>query len=95
MFDRELRLGDTVDDYCIRCKLVLDHGVVAIVDGEVKKVRCNTCSFEHPFREGKGGRPKKTNVQSLFEQVAAAMPGVSGVAGDSTKPAKKSPSRKK
>jgi hypothetical protein len=54
---------------------MLDHGIVAIIDGEVKKVRCGTCSFEHPYRQGKGGRPKKSGVQSLFEQVAATMPG--------------------
>lgn len=72
MFKRELRLGDNVDDYCIRCKLPLDHTIVAIVNDEVKKVRCCTCSFEHPYREGKGGRTKKNDVQSLFDQVAAS-----------------------
>lgn len=94
MFDRELRLGDTIDDYCTRCKLILNHGVVAIVDGEVKKTRCLTCSFEHPYREGKGGRPKKNGVQSLFDQVVATMPG----SFQSTTPdrkKKKSSSRKK
>jgi hypothetical protein len=25
MIDRPTRLGDTIDDYCSRCKLVLDH----------------------------------------------------------------------
>jgi hypothetical protein len=93
VFDRELRLGDTIEDYCVRCKLVLDHGIVAIVSGEVRKVRCNTCSFEHAFREGKGGKPKKGNVQSLFDQVAASMPGLAE--DESSKPGKKTPSRKR
>ncbi len=95
MFDRELRLGDTIEDYCVRCKLVLDHGIVAIVGREVRKVRCNTCSFEHSFREGKGGKPKKTHVQSLFDQVAAGMSGFSGAPDNASTSGKKSPSRKK
>jgi hypothetical protein len=93
VFDRELRLGDTIEDYCVRCKLVLDHGIVAIVGGEVRKVRCNTCSFEHAFREGKGGKPIKTKAQSLFDQVAASLPGFEG--DGSLKPGKKTPTRKR
>jgi hypothetical protein len=95
VFDREMRLGDTIDDYCGRCKLVLDHGIVAIVGGEVRKVRCNTCSFEHGFREGKGGKPKPTKAQSLFDQVAAGLPGYPNAPDKSSTTRKKSPSRKK
>ncbi|MDD5541848.1 MAG: hypothetical protein PHX83_01585 [Acidobacteriia bacterium] len=73
MFKRDLRLGDNVDDYCVRCKLPLDHTIVAIVNGEVMKVRCCTCSFEHAYRQGKGGKPKKNDVQSLFDQVASSL----------------------
>jgi hypothetical protein len=73
---------------------MLDHGIVAIVDGQVRKVRCGTCSFEHPYREAKGGRPKKGDVQSLFEQVASGMPGFTA-AGNSAGKAKKPSSRKK
>lgn len=95
MFNREMRLGDAIDDYCVRCKLVMDHSIVALVDGEVKKVRCGTCSFEHPFRHGEGARKKRGDVQSLFDQVAATMPGYSQPSPDALKSVKKSPPRKK
>ena len=70
MDEKKIDLGDVIDDYCTRCRLIMNHSVVAIVDGEVKKVRCHTCLTEHPYRKCKGGK-KKENVQSLFEQVLA------------------------
>ena len=78
MCEREIRLGDEIDDYCTRCRLLTNHGVVAMVDGEVKKVRCNTCYFEHDYRHGKGGRKKKSDVKSLFDQVLKSMPKAAG-----------------
>lgn len=58
MLKRELRLGDTVDDYCIRCRLLTNHAIVTLMNRQVGKVRCETCYFEHDFRHGEG-RPKK------------------------------------
>ena len=45
-----IRLGDVVDDYCPRCKLLLNHAVASMVDVTVVKVVCQTCHTEHPFR---------------------------------------------
>ncbi len=45
-----LRLGDDIDDYCIKCKRVTNHSILAIVDGEPVKVRCRTCYNEGPYR---------------------------------------------
>ena len=60
-----IRLGDTIDDYCTRCRLPTDHSVVALIGEEVKKVRCRTCNHEHDFRHGRGGQRKKTEALSL------------------------------
>ena len=70
---REWRLGDTIDDYCSRCRLLMNHHVVSIVESEVRKVRCQTCGNEHNYRQSKGGK-KKDTVKSLFDQVAASLP---------------------
>lgn len=70
----KIRLGDMIDDYCPRCRLLLNHNVVSMVGEEVVKVRCRTCHNEHDYRHGKGGRKKKTELQSLFDQVLAKMP---------------------
>lgn len=69
----ELKLGDTIDDYCSRCRLLMNHYIVSLVDGVVQKVRCHTCGNEHNYRDGKGGK-KKDTVKSLFDQVAASLP---------------------
>lgn len=45
-----LRLGDDIDDYCIKCKRITNHSVLALVDGEPVKVRCRTCYNEGPYR---------------------------------------------
>ena len=71
-----IQLGDLIDDYCTRCRLLTNHYVVSMVEGEVCKVRCQTCRHEHDYRQGKGGRKKKTAIQSLFDQVAASLPPV-------------------
>jgi hypothetical protein len=69
----EWKLGDTIDDYCGRCRLLMNHNVVSMVESEVRKVRCQTCGNEHNYRQGKGGK-KKDTVKSLFDQVAAGLP---------------------
>lgn len=69
----ELKLGDTLDDYCTRCRLLMNHYIVSLGDGDPQKVRCQTCGNEHNYRHGKGGK-KKDTVKSLFDQVAAGLP---------------------
>lgn len=75
MTDPVQRLGDMIDDYCPRCKLLLDHGIASIVGGDVIKVICRTCYTEHPYRHGEGGKKKPGNSrQTLLEQVLAKAP---------------------
>jgi hypothetical protein len=45
----ELRLGDDVDDFCIKCKRVTNHSIVAMMGSDPAKVRCRTCYHEHAF----------------------------------------------
>jgi hypothetical protein len=73
MFKRELRLGDTVDDYCIRCRLLTNHAVVTIVNRQVGKVRCEACYFEHDFRHGEG-RPKKSELPKKLKELGETPP---------------------
>jgi hypothetical protein len=68
-----VRLGDVLDDYCTRCRLLTNHSVVAIVEEAVKKVRCRTCNHEHEYRQGQGGQKKKTSKMSAYEQVLASV----------------------
>ncbi len=75
MEPRRVRLGDVIDDYCPRCRLIMNHGVVGMVGDEVKKVRCNTCLSEHQFRQGQLPASRKRASHKLFEEVLKGIPG--------------------
>jgi hypothetical protein len=66
-----MRLGDTVDDYCSRCKRNMDHSVVSMAGEEVMKVRCRTCDYEHNFRKSKGR--KEMTAKEAFDKVLASV----------------------
>jgi hypothetical protein len=64
------RLGDTIDDYCPRCRLLLNHAVASLVGNQVVKVICQTCHSEHPYRHAEVPLKKKPSPRAaLFEQV--------------------------
>ena len=45
-----LRLGDVIDDYCIKCRRLTNHAVVSILDSVAAKVRCRSCYSDHDYR---------------------------------------------
>jgi len=53
MVKRELRVGELVEDYCPRERRLSDHAIVAMVDDDVRQVRCTACDGEHEYRGGK------------------------------------------
>jgi len=79
MPDRPPRLGDVIDDYCPRCRLLLNHDVASLApDGAVAKVTCRTCFNTHDYRHAQlpaRRKPKAAgDTKSLMEQVLAGMP---------------------
>ena len=73
MQQRQLRLGDILDDYCPRERRVTNHAVVAMIGSEVKQTRCTTCDAEHDYKAGKvpSLRKKKEAPAALYDQVLA------------------------
>jgi len=66
---REPRLGDDIDDFCVRCKRVMNHAIVSVVNGEPAKVRCRTCHNDHDFRHEQAPPPKvDLRKQALFNE---------------------------
>ena len=67
---REPRLGDDIDDYCVRCKRIMNHSVVSVLNAEPAKVRCRTCHSDHDFRHELAPPPKvDPRKQALFNAV--------------------------
>lgn len=75
MQQRQLRLGDILDDYCPRERRLTNHAVVAMVGDEVKQTRCATCDSEHEYKHARVPRQRrKSEPAALYSQVAAGAP---------------------
>jgi len=73
MQQRQLRLGDTLDDYCPRERRVTNHVVVAMVGHDVKQTRCTTCDADHEYKHAKVPRQRKKtdSLPTPHQQVPA------------------------
>jgi DNA-directed RNA polymerase subunit M/transcription elongation factor TFIIS len=78
MSDRPLRLGEVIDDYCPRCRLLMNHDVASLNGDQVAKVTCRTCYNTHDYRHAqvptRRTKAKKDDPKSLMDQVLASMP---------------------
>jgi len=91
----DLRLGDIIDDYCVKCRRVTNHAIVSLMNGEAAKVRCRTCYGDHDYRHEQIPPSKKDlKKAALFNAVLsgvapAAAPEVIPPPEDEKKAAKK------
>lgn len=78
----EPRLGDVIDDFCIKCRRLTNHAIVSLVDGKAAKVRCRTCYNDHDYRHEQAPPSKKELKKAeLFNAVLATVaPSVDGEA---------------
>jgi hypothetical protein len=68
----EKRLGDVIDDHCIKCRRVTNHSIVSLVEGEAAKVRCRTCYHDHDYRHEQAPPTKKELKKMEADALAAA-----------------------
>src|SRR5262245_11246207 len=75
MQQRQLRLGDILDDYCPRERRVTNHAVVAMIGADVKQTRCTTCDSEHEYKQAKVPRlRRKTQTPAALAAAGLAAP---------------------
>ena len=70
------RLGDVIDDYCSRCRMISNNAIEAMVGETVAKVRCRTCNFSHDYKHGRmpeKAKPRKTSQKAAFDAVLASV----------------------
>lgn len=81
---RASRLGDDIDDFCVKCKRIMNHAVVSLLGDAPAKVRCRTCYSDHDYRHELAPPPKvDPRKAALFNQVLEKVTGdVPGVAVD-------------
>jgi hypothetical protein len=70
----DFRLGDVIDDHCIKCRRITNHSIVSLVTGAPAKVRCRTCYHDHDYRHEQAPPSKKDlKKQELFKEVLSAV----------------------
>jgi hypothetical protein len=76
MQQRQLRLGDILDDYCPRERRLTNHAIVAMMGPDVKQTRCTTCDAEHEYKQAKMPRHRRKSgtPAALYAQVLASGP---------------------
>jgi hypothetical protein len=67
-----LTAGNEIDSYCTKCKLDLNHRIVAMVGPTVKRVECLTCSGQHNYRIPKAKRDAATRKRATKRSTTRA-----------------------
>jgi hypothetical protein len=70
----EFRLGDIIDDYCVKCRRLTNHAIVSVMNREPAKVRCRACYSDHDYRREEVPPSKKDlKKMALFKEVLATV----------------------
>jgi len=69
-----LRLGDEIDDYCVKCRRITNHLIVSLMEAAPAKVRCRSCYSDHDYRREKVPPSKKDlKKEQLFKEVLSSL----------------------
>jgi hypothetical protein len=72
MIVRTRSAGDILDAHCTRCRILTNHTIVAMVEGRVARVKCNTCGSEHNYHSPKEEKaPTTRRVPDTRERASA------------------------
>ena len=75
----DLRLGDVIDDFCVKCRRLTNHSIVSLLSGSAAKVRCRTCYSDHDYRNEQAP-PSKKELAKQKELYNAVLAGASASA---------------
>jgi hypothetical protein len=91
----DMRLGDVIDDFCVKCRRLTNHAIVSLLNGSAAKVRCRTCYSDHDYRNGQAPPSKKDlKKAALFNQVLSGVaPVVEEVGSEESKKSTKKPGK--
>jgi hypothetical protein len=69
------RVSGEIDAYCTKCRLDLNHRIVAMLGEAVKRVLCLTCNGEHNYRRPAAEREKEKERKANNRAVHAGTAG--------------------
>ena len=94
----EQRLGDVIDDHCIKCRRITNHSIVSLLEGQAAKVRCRTCYHDHDYRHEQAPPSKKElkrmELEAQAAEAQAALEASDGQAPTATATADEAPKAK-
>jgi hypothetical protein len=96
----DMRLGDVIDDFCVKCRRLTNHAIVSLLNGSAAKVRCRTCYSDHDYRNEQAPPSKKElKKAALFNEVLASLAPAAAEAeaepeGEESKKAGKKPGKR-
>ena len=68
---RDPRLGDIIDDWCVKCRRLTNHAIVSLMEAEAAKVRCRSCYSDHNYLK-EIAPPSKKELKKLADAALAA-----------------------
>jgi hypothetical protein len=75
---KALKAGGEVDSWCTKCKLFLNHRIIAMLGSKPARVECSTCNSHHNYRAATPGEKPETsarsNAKAISGQVKARTP---------------------
>ena len=77
----KLHAGGEVDSFCTKCRLVLNHRIIAMVGSAPKKVECSTCNSHHNYRAYAPGEKPVSTAGGARASTAGAAPRAPRVSG--------------
>ena len=70
----KLTTGGDVDSWCTKCKIMILHTIVAMVEDKPKKVQCNSCGNAHVYRANPPGTKRSaTGRKTTAKSTRAAL----------------------
>jgi hypothetical protein len=69
---KALKAGGEVDSWCTKCRLFLNHRIIAMVGSKPARVECSTCSSHHNYRGAAPGERPETSAQSNAKRVGVS-----------------------
>jgi hypothetical protein len=90
-----VRLGDVIDDFCVKCKRIMNHSVVSMLGTDPAKVRCRTCYSDHDYRHEQAPPKVDTRKAALFNEVLSKLQPDGAAAAAAEVPAKSKTKGKK
>jgi hypothetical protein len=69
---KPLKAGGEVDSWCTKCKLFLNHRIIAMIGSKPARVECSTCGSHHNYRAASPGEKPETSARANAKLVSPA-----------------------